>query len=151
MKFFTKVKLFTEIVIIEEDEKIISVDFNLNDSFDLVEKETPLLKEAKNQLLEYYEGKRKVFDLPIAQVGTSFQKAVWDYLEKITYGKVVTYKDVALAINHPKAFRAVGMACNRNAIPIIIPCHRVVGSNKSLVGYAGGLDIKEKLLKLENR
>jgi len=104
---------------------------------------------AHTQLQEYFAGKRKVFDLELAPSGTDFQKKVWQALLKIPYGKTATYKEIAAAIGHPKAARAVGMACNKNPIAIIIPCHRVVGSNGSLTGYAGGLEMKKRLLELE--
>lgn len=112
-------------------------------------KETPLLKKAAEQLSEYFAGKRKEFELPLNPNGTEFQKKVWDMLKTIPYGERWSYKQVAEAIGNPKACRAVGMANNKNPIMIVVPCHRVVGSNGKLVGYAGGLDIKEKLLYLE--
>lgn len=151
MKYFIRVKVFQDLVIVEEDGEIIRVDFNDNNLEGLIEKDTELLSNAKNQLLEYFNGIRQQFNLPLLQKGTPFMKKVWEYLQTIPYGKVITYKDLAIAINHPKAYRAVGMACNRNDIPIFIPCHRVVGYNNKLVGYAGGIDIKEKLIKLENK
>ena len=115
------------------------------------EKDTKLLLEAKRQLKEYFEGKRKLFDLPLKQEGTEFQKKVWDALEKIPYGETRTYKEVAKMVGNEKAARAVGMANNKNNIPIIIPCHRVIGSNGKLVGYALGLEMKKYLLDLENK
>ena len=107
------------------------------------------MKNAKKQLDEYFAGIRKEFDIPIKLEGTDFQIKVWKELLKIPYGETCTYLDIAKHIGNPKAYRAVGMANNKNKIMIIIPCHRVIGSNKKLVGYAGGLDVKEKLLKLE--
>ncbi|WP_411503444.1 methylated-DNA--[protein]-cysteine S-methyltransferase [Brevibacillus centrosporus] len=104
---------------------------------------------AKKQLEEYFAGERKVFDLPIVLYGTPFQKSVWNALADIPYGETRSYKDIALAIGAAKAVRAIGGANNRNPIPIIIPCHRVIGSNGALVGYGGGLPIKEHLLALE--
>ena len=115
------------------------------------ERDTKLLLEAKKQLEEYFEGKRKVFDLPLEQEGTAFQKRVWEALENIPYGETRTYKEVAKMIGNEKASRAVGMANNKNNIPIIVPCHRVIGSNGKLVGYALGLDMKKYLLDLEKR
>jgi len=106
-------------------------------------------EKAYEQLMEYFAGTRKEFDLPLVPAGTPFQKRVWDALLKIPYGKTVSYSDIALAIGNPKAVRAVGMACNRNPIAIIVPCHRVVGKSGKLVGYAGGLEIKQRLLELE--
>ena len=149
MAFYLSFNVFQEIVIVEEDNKIVRIDLNSNHLDGLIREDTRLLLEAKKQLIEYFNGSRKHFSLPLKIKGTSFMEKVWGYLQTIPYGKVVTYKDVALAIKHPKAYRAVGMACNRNAIPIIIPCHRVIGSNNQLIGYASGLDIKAKLLKLE--
>jgi methylated-DNA-[protein]-cysteine S-methyltransferase len=111
--------------------------------------ETPLIKKAIVQLQEYLEGERSVFDLPLAPQGTEFQQKVWKVLQEIPYGKTCSYKDIASRIGNIKASRAVGMANNKNPIPIIIPCHRVIGVNGKLVGYAGGLDVKEKLLKIE--
>lgn len=111
--------------------------------------ETDLIKETKRQLDEYFAGKRKEFDIPTRLEGTEFQKRVWEELRKIPYGKTVTYKDIAEAVGCQKGFRAVGLANNRNPISIIYPCHRVIGSNDSLTGYGGGLDVKEKLLELE--
>ena len=102
-----------------------------------------------SQLDEYFQGKRKDFSLPILFDGTLFQKKVWQALTKIPYGQTVTYKDIAVKIGNPKAVRAVGNANNRNPLGIVVPCHRVIGTNGKLVGYGGGLDMKEKLLKLE--
>jgi len=111
---------------------------------------TDLLNAAKIQFDEYFSGKRKVFDLPLNFEGcTDFMKSVYLELLKIPYGETVTYKNIAEKINCPKGFRAVGLANNKNPLPIIVPCHRVIGSNGNLVGFAGGLDMKEKLLDLE--
>lgn len=111
--------------------------------------QTPVLKEAERQITEYLSGKRKVFDLPLAADGTDFQKVIWEALRKIPYGETRSYKQVAEMIGKPKASRAVGMANNKNPILIVTPCHRVIGANGKLVGYAAGLAVKEKLLKLE--
>ncbi|MHC1745777.1 MAG: methylated-DNA--[protein]-cysteine S-methyltransferase [Negativicutes bacterium] len=116
---------------------------------DALVKETPLIKEAAQQIKEYLAGKRKVFDIPIAAKGTPFQQIVWEALRAIPYGETRSYKEIAENIGQPKACRAVGMANNRNPIALMVPCHRVIGANGKLVGYAGGLDIKEKLLNLE--
>ena len=116
--------------------------------------ETPehwLLLKAEQQLMEYFEGVRTVFDLPYQVNGTDFQKSVWDALAKIPYGTVKTYGTIAKEIGLVKASRAVGGACNKNPIAIVIPCHRVVGSNGNLTGFAGGLTVKETLLQLEQR
>ncbi len=110
---------------------------------------TPLLKEAVRQLDSYFNGELKEFSLPLAPEGTDFMKQVWAALCEIPYGKTATYGEVADKIGRPKAARSVGLANNRNPIPIIIPCHRVIGADGSLTGYAGGLDMKKRLLDLE--
>jgi O-6-methylguanine DNA methyltransferase len=114
-----------------------------------LEKNDQALLPYVEQLDQYFRGERRRFDVPIDLYGTPFQKLVWRHLRTIPYGEVRTYKDVAQAIGAPKAVRAVGGANNKNPVPIIIPCHRVIGSNGSLVGYGGGLHIKEYLLTLE--
>lgn len=106
-------------------------------------------QEAKKQLAAYFAGKRTDFDLPLQPVGTDFQQAVWMALRQIPYGHTASYADIAQAVGNPKAARATGQANNRNPIAIIVPCHRVIGRNGKLTGYAGGLDKKEFLLALE--
>ena len=133
--------------IAESDGKISHVSFF--DSLEGEEVETSLIKEAHRQLDEYFKGNRKVFDLPLLLDGTEFQVKVWKALMTISYGETVSYGDISRIIGNPKAARAVGGANNKNKIAIIIPCHRVIGSNKALTGYAGGLDIKKYLLELE--
>jgi len=108
-----------------------------------------LHKEAFLQLDQYFKGERRDFDLPLKIEGTIFQQQVWKALMTIPYGEVRSYKQIAEQVGNPKACRAVGMANNRNPLPLFIPCHRVIGANGSLVGYGGGLDIKIKLLQLE--
>lgn len=110
-----------------------------------------LSDRAISQVREYLDGKRKFFDLPIQLKGTDFQLKVWETLCKIPYGETRSYKQIAENIGNPKAVRAVGMANNKNPIALIVPCHRVIGSNGKLVGYAGGLEIKEILLELERK
>ncbi len=110
---------------------------------------SPLLDAAEAQLREYFAGARRTFDLPLAPHGTAFQQRVWAALRTIPYGETRTYGELAAAIDSPNASRAVGMANHRNPIPIIIPCHRVIGANGTLTGYAGGLEIKRRLLALE--
>ena len=110
---------------------------------------SPLLDEAEAQLQAYFAGVRTTFDLPLAPKGTPFQRAVWDALRAIPCGETRTYAQIAAAVGNPKACRAVGMANNRNPIAILIPCHRVIGTNGSLTGYAGGLAVKKALLALE--
>ncbi len=116
---------------------------------DSTELETPLLKEAARQLEEYLDGKLKSFNLPLAPEGTDFQQTVWAALREIPYGETRSYKEVAETIGRPKASRAVGTANNKNPILIITPCHRVIGADGKLVGYAAGLGVKEKLLEME--
>lgn len=111
--------------------------------------EADVIKEAYKQLESYLEGKLKAFALPLKPEGTEFMQKSWDALCKIPYGTTVSYKALAIAVGNVKAVRAVGLANNRNPIPIFIPCHRVIGSNGKLVGYRGGLDLKEKLINLE--
>lgn len=101
------------------------------------------------QIMEYFEGKRRIFTFPYELRGTDFQKKVWRALCDIPYGETRTYKEIAAAVGNPKACRAVGMANNKNPIAIAVPCHRVIGTDGKLVGYAGGLDMKEALLNLE--
>lgn len=107
------------------------------------------VKPVITQLTQYFEGKRIQFDIPIDLIGTKFQCLVWDALTKIKYGETKSYKQIAKEIGAPKAVRAIGGANNKNPIPIIIPCHRVIGSNGALVGYGGGVDKKEILLEIE--
>lgn len=115
------------------------------------ESPSPVLTMGSMQLEEYFAGKRREFDLPLQPQGTDFQKSVWQALREIPYGETASYGEIAAKIGNPKACRAVGMANNRNPIAIIIPCHRVVGAKGALTGYAGGLDKKEYLLKLEKK
>ena len=112
---------------------------------------SPIAEKAIKQLDEYFNGKRKAFDLPLSIEGTNFQKTVWEELLKIPYGETLSYKDIAVRIGNPKAARAIGGANNKNRIPIIIPCHRVIGKNGALVGYSNGPEIKEFLLNLESK
>ena len=110
---------------------------------------TELLSMATIQLDEYFQGKRTTFSLPFKLTGTPFQLVVWKELQNIPYGQTTSYKEIAQKINKPKACRAVGGAGGGNPLPIIIPCHRVIGSNGKLIGYAGGLKLKNYLLELE--
>lgn len=109
-----------------------------------------MIEETCKQLEEYIDGKRKEFSIPIFTKGTPFQEKVWEELRKIPYGETICYEELAKRIGNPKASRAVGMANNKNPICIITPCHRVIGKNGKLVGYASGVDKKEALLILEN-
>lgn len=117
---------------------------------EFIEVDTPVLQEAKQQLDEYFGLERKEFELPLLCVGTDFQKRVWDALVKVEYGKTSSYLELAEAMGNRHAVRAVASANGANAIAIIVPCHRIIGSKGELVGYAGGLKAKERLLALES-
>ena len=116
-----------------------------------ITEKTEVLKMAESQLREYFAGTRKNFDLPLSPNGTAFFQSVWKALRSIPYGETCTYGDIAKEINRPTAARAVGMANHHNPIMIVIPCHRVIGANGQLTGYASGLEVKKKLLELEKR
>jgi len=118
---------------------------------DAVVNETELLKEAGKQLQSYLSGRQQIFTLPLAPAGTEFMLRVWESLRAIPYGETRSYGAIALNLGNQKASRAVGLANNKNPIPIFIPCHRVIGANGKLVGYRGGLHIKEHLLALEKQ
>lgn len=118
---------------------------------DICWQETPLLAKARRQLEEYLQGSRQSFDVKLCARGTVFQEKVWQALLEIPYGETRSYGEIAASVGSPKGARAVGMACNRNPILIMIPCHRVIGKNGSLTGFGEGLPMKEKLLKLEDR
>lgn len=115
-----------------------------------IENENKLITETIQQLEEYFNGKRTTFNLPILLVGTAFQQQVWTALQQIPYGTTVSYMQQAITLQNKQAVRAVATANGANAIAIIVPCHRIIGSNGNLVGYAGGLTVKAKLLALEN-
>ncbi len=115
-----------------------------------VEQEDAVLEETKKQLLQYFKQERTIFDIPLLLVGTDFQKKVWNALMEIPFGKAETYLGLSKKLENEKAIRAVAAANGANAISIIVPCHRIIGSKGDLVGYAGGLTTKQKLLALEN-
>ncbi len=117
---------------------------------DLVPGDNKIIKQTTKQLSEYWQGTRRSFDIPLKMTGTDFQIKAWKALTKIPFGKTKSYKEQALAIKSAKAVRAVGAANGKNPIAILVPCHRVIGANKKLTGYASGLSHKEFLLKLEN-
>ncbi|MCI8470167.1 MAG: methylated-DNA--[protein]-cysteine S-methyltransferase [Clostridia bacterium] len=144
----TKIGMIT---IIEEENQIIAIEINKKREEECIKKDTLLLKETEKQLMEYLEGKRREFNVPLNPKGTKFMKAVWTALQDIPYGEVRTYKQIAEKVGNPKAARAVGMANHRNPIPIMIPCHRVIGSNGKLVGYALGMEKKRYLLEWEKK
>lgn len=109
----------------------------------------PLLREARRQLDEYFAGRRRAFELPLAPHGTGFQREVWHALATIPYGETLSYAQLAARVGRPRAMRAVGAANGRNPLPIVLPCHRVIGADGSLTGFGGGLDTKRFLLELE--
>lgn len=152
MKYYKKINSpLGTLTLVEEDEKLSGI-FYENEEVNLAnikEKDTELLLKTEKELNEYFLGKRKSFDIPLKLKGTHYQLKVWKELMNIKYNELLTYKDIAIKINNPKSFRAVGLANNKNRIPIIIPCHRVIGSNKKLIGYSAGLDKKEFLINLE--
>jgi methylated-DNA-[protein]-cysteine S-methyltransferase len=148
---FNKINLGIAEEDLVEGKAITSVFFGNKPPSGFLKTETPLIKKAAKQIEQYLAGKRKEFDLPLAMHGTEFQMAVWRALQTIPFGETRSYKEIAALIGKPKAVRAVGMANNRNPIVIMVPCHRVIGSNGSLVGYGGGLPLKQYLLQLEQR
>ena len=115
-----------------------------------VEQSSEVIEETIKEMKEYFAGERKDFDIPLLMVGTDFQKSVWEGLIKIPYGTTASYLELSKSIGNEKAVRAVASANGANSISIMIPCHRIIGSNGDLVGYAGGLPAKKKLLELEN-
>ena len=147
--------IFENLYIVTDENSLISIHFDKEDmekqQRNLVERRDHcVINEVKQQLQEYFSGERTEFDVPMTLHGTTFQVNVWKALINIQYGETKSYKQIADVIQNPKAVRAVGQANRRNKIPIIIPCHRVIGQNQSLVGYAGNqTHYKEKLLKLE--
>lgn len=134
--------------IICEDESLIGLKLVSEKTYR--ESESKASREVKSQIKEYLNGSRKTFNIPFKLTGTDFQKKVYKETLKIPYGSTKTYGDIASSIDNPKSMRAVGMALGKNPIWIVIPCHRVIGKNKKLTGFAGGIDKKLSLLKLEN-
>ena len=137
------VSLLGPITIFEEGGKIVSLLFSYSEHSD----SSPLLEKAKEEIEEYFHGKRKTFDLPLDAKGTEFQKRVWKELLDIRYGETLSYGEIGDRIG-TKAYRAIGNACGKNPIPILIPCHRVVGKD-NIGGFSLGLDLKRKLLDIE--
>lgn len=139
------------LLIAEENGRLVKVGFNRSLPLGSIDSQTPLLEKAYAELCEYLAGRRQIFDLPLAPEGTPFQQKVWQALQTIPYGETRSYQEIACQTGNSKACRAVGMANNKNPIGIIIPCHRVIGKSGKLVGYAGGLNVKEYLLNLEKK
>lgn len=144
----TEYGLFT---IVQQQEALTHLYFGSAAMGEGLPAETPLLKEAERQLSAYLGGKLHRFDLPLQPAGTPFQLACWAALCRIPYGEVRTYSQQAQMMGKPTAARAVGMANHRNPLPVFIPCHRVIGASGKLTGYAGGLELKRRLLELEWR
>lgn len=141
-----------KIAIKEKRNNITNIYFDLeNIDGNIVFEETKLIKETGLQIKNYLLGRCKSFDIPIYFHGTEFMEKVWAAVYDIPYGKTCSYKDIAENIGHSKAYRAVGLANNRNPIPIIIPCHRVIGNDGKMVGYGGGIEIKKRLLEIEKK
>ena len=145
-----------KIRITEDDHAIVGIEF-VNGGGELCapgecdSESQALLDKAYQQIDEYVRGEREEFALPIRLEGTEFQKEVWSALLTIPYGETRTYGEIAEMVNRPKASRAVGMANNRNKLPIVIPCHRVIGRDGRLIGYNGGIELKKKLLEIERK
>jgi methylated-DNA-[protein]-cysteine S-methyltransferase len=133
----------SEVLFIDEPEKIAPA----TDDKDL----PPMAIQAVEQLIEYFHGQRRIFELPISQEGTPFQQKVWNELMNIPYGKTISYLEMSRRLGDPKVIRAAAAANGKNNVAIIVPCHRVIGSNNTLVGYAGGLPRKKWLLQHENK
>ena len=134
---------------ITEEDGFITKIYARDGEFDVQEPETPALKEAVKQLDEYFKGERKVFDLPINQHGSSFQQDVWDELYRIEYGKTISYQEQSKRLNNPLGIRAIASANGKNHLLIVVPCHRVIGSDGSLTGFGAGLWRKQWLLDHE--
>lgn len=135
----------------EDDGFIVKIEFLTEDEEPETGELTELLEQALMEIDEYLVGERRNFTFPIRLEGTEFQIRVWKALLEIPYGETISYKELAERVDNPNAVRAVGGANNKNKLPIIIPCHRVIGSKGNLVGYAGGIDIKERLLMIERK
>ena len=133
------------LTLVERDGALVGLRFDAEEDTD----PSPLLLRAREELEEYFAGRRREFDLPLSPHGTPFQRQVWQALRTIHYGSTCTYGQLAAAVGNPRAARAVGMANHRNPLPILIPCHRVIGSTGSLTGYAGGVERKRLLLSIE--
>ncbi|MGD8470803.1 MAG: methylated-DNA--[protein]-cysteine S-methyltransferase [Desulfobacteraceae bacterium] len=138
------------IEIVGNQKGILAVTFGA-DEFEIDRNLPAIMTECLRQMTEYFKGRRQKFSVPLIMEGTNFQKAVWRQLQKIPFGRTASYGDVARAVGSPRAFRAVGNANNKNPISLIIPCHRVIGSDGKLVGFGGGIWRKEWLLEHEKR
>lgn len=140
-------KYFFEII--TDNRNLVSLKRSKSNIENIIE-EDEFSKNIKNQLIEYFNHQRKSFEIPYVLECTAFQSMVYEVLKQIPYGKTASYKSIASAIGNEKASRAVGNACNKNPLLLVIPCHRVISSNHSLTGYAGGIEMKQDLLDLES-
>lgn len=143
---------FGKLKLTASPEALVAISFQADSTTysDSVHKKSKILRMATLQLSEYFTGQRQSFDIPLAPVGTVFQQRVWQALISVPYGSTASYKEIAKKIGNTKAYRSVGGANNKNPLPIVIPCHRIIGSNGCLTGYAGGLAVKKFLLELES-
>lgn len=153
MLFYTETNFHNfNFFIYADNEYLYKISFQPAKEYsEALQQDNELLRRAKTQLQLYFDGKLTEFDLPFILHGTDFQKKVWQQLIQIPYGCCKSYKDIAVLCDKPNASRAVGNACNSNPLPLIVPCHRVIGSSGKLTGYAGGLDLKRLLLALEQQ
>ncbi len=151
MNYLTMKSPLGTLKLVSHDRHLVRIDFPGAIDSDAGEASAtePTLLAARSQLEEYFAGRRQRFELPLAPTGTPFQCDVWQVLQRIPYGELRSYSDVASALGRPTAVRAVGAANGRNPLPIVVPCHRVVGKDGSLTGFAGGLDTKQWLIQLE--
>ncbi|GHT98533.1 methylated-DNA--protein-cysteine methyltransferase [Alphaproteobacteria bacterium] len=150
MNYFSHETIIGNITICANKKAITRLCFGECSGVDIENAETEIIKRAFAQLTEYLNGSRKRFDLKLEYNGSDFQMSVWNQLKRIPYGKTKTYREIAGNINNPKSSLAVGGACGKNPIPVFIPCHRVIGSNGNLTGFAGGINLKKKLLEIES-
>lgn len=138
-----------DFVISQSNNSIVGIIFSKNLPLHSINKETPLIKLCANQINEYMNKARKEFNIPISYNGTPFQMKVWNNLQKIPYGKQISYKDLAIMIENPRSYRAVGNAVHNNNLVIVIPCHRIIKNSGDIGGFGGGEEIKRQLLDIE--
>ena len=148
--YYYTIKDYT-FTIIADENAILELKFGKTKPHNALFQKSDIIKKAILELDEYFSGERKTFDVNLNPQGTEFQRKVWEKLREIPYGKTFSYKELAEMTGNIKASRAVGMANNKNPVPIFIPCHRVIGSNGNLVGYAGGLELKRELINMEKK
>ena len=149
VNYFVYTMPLGRLTIVANDKGLTRILFGPHAIEGATKRPSALTNTAATQLQEYFAGKRREFDLPLDPQGTDFQLRVWDELKKIPYGETRTYAQIAEAVGSPKGFRAVGLANNKNPLPIVVPCHRVIGAGGKLVGYAAGIKVKRYLLELE--